>query len=340
MYKTTYEKFVFLSRNNLRRHLLLNLLLLVPLGMFAFSLHQLIPRFVQLMEGLSVSVQEVHSSEQRLAVVVVHGPGPGAGVYVYPRERFNQMRGLLFRSAGDRQAATRAREQALGYREGVVYGEPFAVPDGRGEPVLSLYVEGARENAIEILFVEGDWEGGGLLPGFLPWVLLAVGFPLLFGSLGGVTDYTQRVVFHETRRFGYFFRAVRAHFLRSLLVSLFFLVVIAAIGVNIYFYIFIISSDFSVFIAALNFWMLVFFLFVLFWVFPLLILNREETVWRIMRKSLFIAFDNFAFTLRSLGLLFLLFLGSCCTLFIFPGVAGLFAFQNAALKEISGRYSA
>ncbi|MFW6181641.1 MAG: hypothetical protein ACOC8N_07820 [Spirochaetota bacterium] len=339
MYKTTYEKFVFLSLNNLRRHLLLNLLLLVPLGMFAFSLYQLIPRFVQLMEGLSVSVQEVHTSEERLAVVVVHGPGSGEGVYVYPRERFNQVRGSLFRSAGDREAAAGAREQALGYREGVVYGEPFIVPDRRGEPVLTLYVEGAQENAVEILFLEGERERGDLLPGFLSWVLLGSGFVLLFGSLGGVTDFTQRVVFHETRRFGYFFGAVKAHFLRSLLVSLFFLVVTAAILVNIYFYIFIISSDFSVFIAALNFWMLVFFLYILFWVFPLLVLNREENVWRIMRKSLFISFDNFTFTLRSLVLVVLLFLGSCCTLFIFPGVAGLFAFQNAAIKEISGRYN-
>lgn len=342
MYRGAYKKFVFLSRNNIRRYLVMNLMLLIPLGIFVFSLSQLIPRFVHMIEGLSISIQEVQTREQRLAVAVVHGPGSRAGVYVYPRERFNQVRGYLFRSVSDQEAAGEARTRALGYRRGVVYGEPFTVENSRGEPVLTMYVEGARESSIEILFIDTDSGRGlpgALLPGYLPWVLLAAGYLLLFGSLGGVTDYTQRVVFHETRRFGYFVRAVMAHFFRSLLVSLFFLTVTAAIGVNVYFYIFVISSDFSVFVAALNFWMLVFFLFILLWVFPLLVLNRDETVWRVMRKSLFISFDNFTFTLRSLGVLFLLFLCSCGTLFIFPGPAGLFAFQNAALKEISGRYS-
>jgi uncharacterized membrane protein YesL len=122
-------------------------------------------------------------------------------------------------------------------------------------------------------------------------------------------------------------------------VAFFFFVVTGAIAVNIYFYIFIISSDISVFIAALNFWMLVFFVFILFWVYPLLVLNRDESVWRVMKKSLFISFDNFTFTLRSLLYLLALLLVSCATAFIYPGFAGMLSFLNSTLKEISHRYS-
>jgi hypothetical protein len=335
MFRAGFLKFNFLSRHNLARFLLLNLLLLLPLGCFGYSLSVLIPVFMQRVERFSVSIPRVYA-DQRLTVAVVHA-GETGGVYVFDPDVFNEVRGEVFASVREPGARQTVRERSLGFRDSVVYADTFTVRTGEGEPLLDLYVEGGQEQSVEILFLDPSETRG--TSGLLPWILLGVSFPLLFGSLGGVADYTQRIVFHETRAFGYFFTAAAEHFFRSLLLSLFLIVVTGAIGVNIYFYIFVISSDFSVFIAALNFWMLVFFIFILFWIFPLLILNNEETVWKIMRKSLFISFDNFDFTLHTLLRLLLLFALSCCTLFIYPGIAGMFSMNNAALKEISGRYT-
>jgi uncharacterized membrane protein YesL len=160
---------------------------------------------------------------------------------------------------------------------------------------------------------------------------------MLTGSLGGVSDYTQRVVFHEMKSFGYLVKAIRRFFWRSLLMSVFFTVVVGAIGTNIYFY--IVGNDMSVFIAAINCWMLLFFIFILYWVYPLLILNRDESIWRVIKKSLFVSFDNFEFTIDCLVFLSLMLIFSCATLFIVPGIAGGFSFMNSALKDVSYRYS-
>ena len=167
---------------------------------------------------------------------------------------------------------------------------------------------------------------------FLSWIVVS-------GSFGGINDFTQRIVFHEPKRFGYLFHAIRKHFLRSLSVSLFFCVVIGAVVANVYFYIFIVASDISVFIAAINVWMFLFFLLVLFWVYPLLVLSQEESIWKVMKKSLFVSFDNFLYTLKALGVLILLLAGTCLTLFVFPGISYCFGFINTALKEISSKYS-
>ena len=56
----------------------------------------------------------------------------------------------------------------------------------------------------------------------------------------------------------------------------------------------------SVFIAALNFWMLVFFLIALLWAYTLMILNRNESLFKVVKKSLYISFDNLEYIGRTL----------------------------------------
>ena len=46
--------------------------------------------------------------------------------------------------------------------------------------------------------------------------------------------------------------------------------------------------------------MLVFFLIALLWAYPLMILNRNESLFKVVKKSLYISFDNLEYTGRTL----------------------------------------
>ncbi len=334
MTKSTYLKFLILSRSNVKRFLIVNLILLIPLLGFIYGLVRIVPYGIGYLDSFNISVVQVHVPYDKLAIAVVSGED--GRVYVFKRQDFNIARRYLFSYRDD--SISTLEKIAIGYSDLPNFGESLTVRGTNEEPLLTLLVEGTKENVIQILFFNSEktLDNSRL---YLYGVMLFFSFIFLFGSLGGVSDFTQRVVFHETRDFGYLFRSIRRYFWRSLSVSLFFSVVIGAIATNIYFYIFIISNDISVFIAALNFWMLVFFIFILFWVYPFIILNRDESIWKVMKKSLFVSFDNFEFTLDSLLFLFIMFIFSCATLFILPGFAGIFSFMNSALKDISYRYT-
>jgi hypothetical protein len=332
MTKNTFLKFLILSRSNIKRFLIVNLILLIPLLGFIYGLVRVVPYGIGYLDSFNISVVDVKAPYKKLAIAVVSGED--GRVYVFKRQDFNSARRYLFSYRDD----SALEKIAVGYSNLPIFGESLTVRGKNEEPLLTLLVEGTKEDVIQILFFnsEKSLENSGL---YLYGVMLFFSFIFLFGSLGGVSDFTQRVVFHETRDFGYLFRSIRRYFWRSLSTSLFFTVVIGAIATNIYFYIFIISNDISVFIAALNFWMLVFFIFILFWVYPFIILNRDESIWKVMKKSLFVSFDNFEFTLNSLLFLFIMLIFSCATLFILPGFAGVFSFMNSALKDISYRYT-
>ncbi len=329
-----FLKFLFLSQSNLRRFILLNLILLLPISGLGYSLYRLVPRGIRFLDSFDVEVEWLREGYDRLAVVIITGDEDH--IYLFRREDFNGIRRYLF--ASDSQGYGILEEVSLGHGTVPFFGESQTVFDKEGDPLARVNVETVNEHVIQVLFFRRarDEDQENI---FFHLIIFSCSFLLLFGSLGGISDYTQRVVFHEMKSFSYLFGSIQRFFWRSLLASVFVAIVVSAIGTNIYFYIFIVSNDLSVFIAALNFWMLVFFLFILFWVYPLLILNREESIWKVMKKSLFVSFDNFEFTMDCLIFLTIMLLFSCASLFIIPGIAGGFSFMNSALKDISHRYT-
>ncbi|HUT64607.1 MAG TPA: hypothetical protein VMZ05_00495 [Spirochaetota bacterium] len=339
MTRSTRIKFRLIAQSNVKSLLPINLVLLVPTLLFLFTLMKIVPVVLGFFDTLNVSVLETSPRYDRLAIVVISEAGGGTrgsvreAVYVFDREVFRKVRKAIFLGNYDL-----LEQRALGFSELPLSSNSLTIRDPEGALIASLKIESVKEGAIEIIFysskakVASEWL-------IIYAVLLLLSWIVVSGSFGGINDFTQRIVFHEPKRFGYLFHAIRRHFARSLSVSLFFCVVIGAVIANVYFYIFIVASDISVFIAAINAWMFLFFLLVLFWVYPLLVLSQEESIWKVMKKSLFVSFDNFLYTLKALGVLILLLAGSCLTLFVFPGISFCFGFINTALKEISSRYS-
>ncbi len=338
MDRGTFLKFLYLSHSNIKKFIVVNLILLIPLGIMIYSFSILLPVALRCINSFSITVRDVSQDYEKLAVVLISEDGGAHSVYVFNRSQFNSVRRYIFQSPNEEQSQARLREKAVGYHDVPAYMSSVSLADKRGRHLMDIFFEGSGENAVEILFVKTRKHHREDHIVLLA-ALFVIGFTLFSGSLGGVCDYIQRIVFHEIRGFRYFFTSLRKYFFRSLFISFFFMIVIGAIVTNIYFYIFIITSDISVFIAAVNFWMLVFFIFILFWVYPLIILGGEETIWKVMRKSLFISFDNFQYTLDAVVFMFLMTLASCATCTLIPGTAGLFSFLNSALKEISYRYT-
>jgi hypothetical protein len=308
---------------------------------------------------MNVSVIEVAPEYERLAIVVIspalnlarqndrgvwsfrlkrrdtdaQGKSGRETVYLFDREGFRAIRKDIF--LGNQK---KLQARALGSGVGSLSRDTLVVKDREGKRMAVIRVEGLKEGTVEILF----WHARSKETDeriILYAALLFASWVWISGTFGGINDFTQRIVFHEPKHFGYLWKAIRKHFARSLAVSLFFSVVMGAVFANIYFYIFLVASDVSVFIAAINVWMLLFFLLVLFWVYPLLVLSSDESIWKVMKKSLFVSFDNFVYTLRGLGIVIVMIAASAVTLFIFPGVSCFFGFINTALKEVSARYS-
>ncbi len=338
MDRGTFLKFLYLSHSNLKKFIIINLILLIPLGVMVYSLSVLLPVALRYINSFSITVRDVSQDYEKLAVVLISEAGGTHGVYAFDRAQFNSVRRYIFQSPDEQRSQALLREKAIGYRDVPAYMRSISLADKSGRHLMDIFFEDSGKNVVEILFVNArkHYREDHIA---LFAILFVVGFTLFYGSLGGVCDYTQRIVFHEIRGFRYLFTSLRIYFFRSLFISVFFTIVIGAIVTNIYFYIFIITSDISVFIAAVNFWMLIFFIFILFWVYPLMILGGEETIWKVMRKSLFISFDNFQYTLDAVVFMFLMTLASCATCSLIPGTAGLFSFLNSALKEISYRYT-
>jgi len=222
-------------------------------------------------------VENVNPEYRRLTVVVIsperlYRGKRGDFVYIFEREAFNVVRKYVF--LGDHSIL---EKKALGFSAIPFSNEQLLVKDKNGEEIATLRIDSVKEGAVEVLFHNAK-AGLGSRSIIIHDVLMILSFVALTGALRGINDYTQRIVFHEPKNFRYLFRAIKRHFFRSLSVSLFFMIVIGAIAANAYFYILIISSDISVFIAAINFWMFLFFLLVLFWIYPLLVLSREESI--------------------------------------------------------------
>jgi hypothetical protein len=341
MTKITLDKFVFVSLGNAKRLIAVNCIFLVPLLVFCFTCVKLVPVAIRYIDSMNITVFHSHPDHERLAIVVFsHGVGggkPAHEVYVFERTLFNSVRRHIFLKVHSQRSRETLQQKALGYAEIRAPGQVTTVTNDAGKQILTMRIDQLRENTIEIFFFRTS-----PLPEkedlFWYAVIFGISYLLLAGSLCGISEYTQRVVFHETKTFSYLFTAIGNNFFRSLFVSVFLSVIFGAVAANIYFYIFIMSADISVFIAAINFWMLIFFIFILLWVFPLCAMNRDESVWKVMKKSLFLSFDNFEFTLDMFFLLLLMGLFSVITLFIVPGYTGIFAFLNTGMKDLSSQY--
>jgi uncharacterized membrane protein YesL len=316
---------------------------LIPLVVFSYSAIKLVPLLIRYIDSLNISVLEADRSYSKLALVVISKAKGGKGfsghnrVYLFKKSDFNSIRKYIFLSSFDKSSADTLNEKSLAHGEITKLNSPVTLTDRSGKDLVTFKIEDISEGNIEILFFNTKARPKGT-PFFIYLTLLIVSFFLVTGSLGGISDFTQRVVFHEPKGFGYLFRSIKSNFFQSVIISFILFVVIGAVAANIYFYIFVLSTDISVIIAAINFWMLIFFLFILLWVFPLYVFSREDTVWRVIKKSLFLSFDNFEFTLKALFYLFVLIVSSVFTIFILPGLAGAMSFLNTALKEISSRY--
>ena len=342
MTKSTLQNFLFLSLSNMKRLVFVNLIFLIPIVIFIYTCIQLIPLAVRYIDSMNILVLYAHPDYESLAVVVVSKKisekEQKNDAYVFERKTFTSLRKHIFLSDISEPSLLILRQNALAYGEIQYPNQKLTLKDKNGQGIITFTIEHVREGTIEILFYNYTVPMERSLI-FLYSALLTLCFLIISGSLIGINDYTQRVVFHETKGFSYLFRSIWKNFGRSVLISLFFTIIIGAVAANIYFYIFIMSADISVFIAAINFWMLIFFLFILLWVFPLSVMNMDESVWRVMKKSLFVAFDNFGNTLDALFFLFLMGILSTVTLSILPGFAGAFSFLNTALKELSSRYN-
>jgi len=353
--KSSFAKFVFLSSSNVKKMFLVNFLLFAPMVVILYTLFRLVPLVFNYVDSMNVSIVDVNPAYKSLIVVVISddsviGDNSGIGddaqrrfwggnqVYVFQRKGFNGLRKHIFLSRSDESSFSLLRERALAYAFVENLPGPVKLFDKTGAELLVLQIENIRRDAVEIVFYRrGIVPDRKMLVFYV--ILFILSFILVAGSLGGAADFTQRVVFHEVKGFSYLIKSIERNFFRSIFVSFLYALVCGAVAANIYFYIFIMSTDFSVFIAAVNFWMLMFFFFILLWVYPLLVLNEEESVWKVLRKSLYISFDNLEFAVRTMFFLVPLFVISLATLTIFPGVAGIFSYLNNALKEVSSRYN-
>lgn len=343
MIKDILLKFKFLSLNNIRKLILVNLMVMIPAVIFIYTAVQLVPMVIRYIDSLNISILEVSPEYRRLALVVVSKKPDdnlwhNVQAYLFDRKGFNSIRKHIFLSAFNEDSVNILQHKALASGEILHKNKPVTLRGNTGEKVVTFNIENVGEGNIEILFYNTGASPDRREVIFYS-ILMAVSFFLISGSFGGISDYTQRMVFHEARGFGYLLKSIRENFVRSVIISCIISVVIGAVAANIYFYIFIMSTDISVIIAAINFWMLIFFLFILLWVYPLSVLSKGESVWKVIKKSLFVSFDNFEFTLKALFFLFIMGVCSLFTLTILPGFAGSFSFLNTAIKEISSRYS-
>ena len=256
MTRSARIKFRLLAISNLRSLVTVNLLFLLPCLLFCYSLVRTVPVLLRYVNTLNVSVVRTAEGYDRLAVVVMPPeesptskgswvresvPPGNERVYVFAREGFRKVRRAVFLNDRETLAA-----RALGTAPVPLSNEPFVVRDREGGEVATVRVENVRSGTVELLFhhARPRAPGGGLRHA----ILLAAAWVLVAGSLGGINDYTQRIVFHEPKSIGYLLDAVRRYFVRSLVVSLFFSVTIGAVCANIYFYIFIGT------VSILNIW--------------------------------------------------------------------------------------
>jgi len=343
MTRGTVLKFIFLSLSNIKKLLVVNLIFLPPLLVFLFTAGQLLPFIIHYIDTMNITLYQVNPEYGKLVLVITsysdtENLNKEKWAFVFKRNDFKYIRKYLFLKEQESSTWNILHQKALGVLQPRVLQEPFSIKDKQGKSIITLALRDVSGGYVEIFFINPDFSAERK-PIRMYLILMIISYFILVSSLGGIADYIQRIVFHEIRELGYLFRALIKHLVRSIVIALIFTVVICATTTNIYFYLFISGGNSSVFIAALNFWMLIFFTVIFMWVYPLMALGTGESVFKMMRKSLFISFDNFDFTLNAIIVILIMGTMSIFSLFTLPGIAGMFSFLNTSLKEISSRYS-
>ena len=101
MIKSTRVKFQFLTFNNLRSFVLINLIILPSTLLLIYTLVRIVPVGIHYIDTMNISVVNVNPEYRRLAVVVI-SPGrmdrskKGDLVYLFEREVFNKVRKNVF----------------------------------------------------------------------------------------------------------------------------------------------------------------------------------------------------------------------------------------------------
>ena len=342
MTRMSLIKYFYFFKYNISRLLSLNLISIIPLGMMVLGLINTLPFIIDYFNSMNVAILDIKPEYNRVVFVVIAKGGEKgdklADLYLFKTKDFNSVRRYFFIPPYDKNKVDILSRKAIGKATVTFFGEPVVVKSRSGKPIATVWLSKIGKGTIEVMNYRKrkEWNQVSFAKNT---ILFLLGLILLGGMLGGLSEYGQRMVYHEARKFGYVFKAIRKHFVKSLVISIFLFIIIFAVAANIYFYVFLFSNDVSVFVAALNLWMLVFFMFILLWVFPLMVINSDESIWRLMRKSLFLSFDNFEYTVDVLMTMILLIVVTVLTAGLLPGITGIFSFLSNSLKEISARYS-
>lgn len=342
MTRMSLIKYLYFFKFNFFRLIMLNLIPLIPLGMMIFGLVNTLPSIIDYFNSMNMAVLEIDPVYQKAVFVVVTRDEDKsdslADLYMFKSTDFNSLRKYFFIPPYDDDKITTLSKRAIGTATITFFGEPITVKDKNGASIATVWISKVGKGTIEVMTYKQRREWNQI--NFAEYIsLFFIGLILFGGMLGGLSEFVQRMVYHETRKFGYIFTTMRKHFIKSLVITIFLVIIIFAVVANIYFYIFLFSNDVSVFVAALNLWMLVFFMFIFLWIFPLMVINSDESIWRLMRKSLFLSFDNFEYTIDVLLIVVVMVLSTVLTVGIIPGITGIFSFLSSSLKEISARYS-
>ena len=342
MTRMTLVKYFYFFRYNFSRLVLLNLITMIPLGMMAFGLYNTLPSIIDYFNSMNMAILEVDPSYEKAVFIAIARDDSKSDnitdLYMFEPEDFNSLRRYFFIPPYNKDKAEFLGEKAIGTAVVTFFDESITVKDKEGNPIATVWLSKVGKGTIEVMNYRKRREWNQM--SFSQYtVLFLVGLILFGGMLGGISEYAQRMIYHEVRKFTYVFRAIWKHFVKSLVISIFLFIIFSIVVANIYLYIFLFSNDVSVFVAALNLWMLVFFMFILLWIFPFMVINSNESIWRLMRKSLFLSFDNFEYTVDVLLFVGVFAVLSLITAGIFPGVTGIFSFLSNSLKEISARYS-
>lgn len=375
MDRIAFLKFFELIKNNIGKFLIINLLFFIPLVMLVAGASRIIPLGINFFDSLDVSIIDVNRNYGKLVMVVYYFPEKESGrednffskifgktnkasesspvhksageknnvygvAYLLDVRVFNKVRKHVFMSfSGDPLSNAHFKllqKVAISVKSIDSFDKPLEFYDKAGHLVMKVMLEPAAGGVAQIFFYKSRRFLN--IPLYLSIVLFAGGFLILAVSIGGITEYTQRIVFHENRKFSYLFEAIRRHILHSLIISLILLLVLAAIIANIYFYMFVMGNETSVFVAAINVWLFFFMILMFMWVFPISVINPEDSIMNIFKKAVYLCFDNFTTSLDMFLILILEIIISTLTLGLIPGISGIMAFLNSGIKEVSSRY--
>lgn len=343
MTRMSFIKYFYFLKNNISRLFLLNIITLIPISMLVFGLFNTLPFIIDYFNSMNMAVLDIKPSYEKAIFVVISDSDEKdsnnlADLYMFKNENFNSIRRYLFIPPYNQNKSDIIKKKAIGTASITFFRGPVTVKSKDGKPIATVWLSKVGKGAVEVMNYRKKREWDQIT--FIKYTaLLLLGLILLGGMLGGLYEYIQRMIYHEVRKFIYVFIAIKRHFVKSLVVSILFFIIVSAVSANIYFYIFIFSDEVSVFVAALNLWMLVFFMFILLWIFPLMVINSNESVWKLMKKSLFLSFDNFEYTIDVLLTVLLFVVLTAISAGLIPGITGIFSFLSNSLKEISASYS-